>query len=142
MARFNPPSYRIPLGFVTFNNQRFDVVPDKVFFDYLNDVFERIGGESGLSPDEILALVASESAIQRRPANNPLPEATPIQRSNTGEVQALRDRVQSLESQLSSARSQHQAISRAIEDLRAEMCRMPSLEALTRRISDLEAVTL
>jgi hypothetical protein len=145
MARFNPPSYSIPLGFVTINNQRFDVVPDKVFFDYLNNVFERIGGEAGLSADEIVALVEDTSAelLSTMPRKTAAPQAIePMpQRSNTSEVQALRDRVQSLESQLRSARSEQATLARAIDELRAEVRRIPSLAALERRLSDIEAVT-
>lgn len=146
MARFNPPSYSIPLGFVTINRQRFDVIPDKVFFDYLNDVFLRIGGEAGLSADEIVALVETTlsellATVPRRLSGTTATDPMP-QRSNSGEGQALRDRVQSLESQLRSARSEQTTLARAIDDLRAEVGRIPSLAALERRLSDLEAVTL
>lgn len=144
MATFSSPPYRFPIGFFQQDGQRdpIYVYPDKQFWDYITNVFERIGGENGLSTSEIVALIASESAIQRRPPSNPPPEIPPIQRSNAGEVQALRDRVQSLESQLRSARSEQAALARAIDDLRAEVRRVPSLAALERRVSDLEAVTL
>jgi hypothetical protein len=144
MATFSPPPYRFPIGFFHPPGQRdpVEIYPDKAFWDYLANVFDRIGGESGLSTGEIVALIAAEAASQRRPANNPPPEIPPIPRSNSGEVQALRDRVQSLESQLRAARSEQAATARAVDDLRTEMRRMPSLAALERRLSDLEAVTL
>lgn len=83
MAKFNPPSYRIPLGFIEMRGpsgrmERIDVIPDKVFFDYLSNVFERLGGESGLSSDELAELIsaaqAGEMAIQQPATPTQLPD--------------------------------------------------------------------
>lgn len=147
--QFSPPPLREPIAYVQLPGQRdrLPVMVDDQWWDYLClYVFERIGGSLGVGTLELEAFIeatraSAEASIPRRPVNNPVPDQY-IPRSNTGEVAALRAWVQSLESQLSSARSQQQALSRAMDDLRTEMRRMPSLDALARRLSDLEAVTL
>lgn len=144
MTQFSPPPLRFPIGQFQVPGQREPVYvyPDQAFWEYITSVFERIGGENGLSSAEIVALIELTAAgAARRQAAPQIPDPV-IPRSNAGEVQALRDRVQSLESQIRSAHSEQMATARALDDLRAEMRRMPSLDALARRISDLEAVTL
>jgi len=125
MPTFSPPPYRIPIGFVQVGGQSLPVLPEKSFWDYFATyVYERIGGATGVSTSELEALVeatqaALEAAAPRRPPTVPLADAEPAPRSSRGEIQALADRVQSLESQLRSARSEVHALTRAMADLEA-----------------------
>lgn len=124
MTKITAPKVPVPIGRVTVNGVTLDVIQHPEFVRFIFDLVRRVGGTEALTNTELEAL--AQALIDAGAVPSSSPEAQ----------EALRG-VEELRQALASLRGDNDRLRRDVEELRAQVECMPSLQPLERSVSEI-----